>query len=89
VVKYYAAMGRTIAMPDGPVGRTVPAGGGHGTLSYPLLDHLGSTVGMTDSNGVLTGTQSYWPYGTVRTTTGVFSGPLPGQGRAGPMPCGE
>jgi hypothetical protein len=35
VTKYYGALGRMIAM------RKVPPGGGAGTLSYLLADHLG------------------------------------------------
>jgi len=36
--------------------RQVPAGGGQGALYYPLLDHLGSTVGMTDGTGTVLAT---------------------------------
>jgi len=46
--------------------RQVPAGGGAGTLLYPLHDHLGSTVGVTDQAGVLVDSQKYWPYGATR-----------------------
>jgi len=69
VVKYYQAMGRTVAM------RTVGAGGGQGTLSYPLTDHLGSTIAMTDDAGAVTGTRAYWPYVATRSSTGVLAAP--------------
>jgi len=60
--KYYAALGRTIAVRD------VPAGGGAGTLSYLLADHLGSTVEALDAAGnTLPGSEiRYWPYGGTR-----------------------
>lgn len=45
-------MGRTIAM------RMVPSGGGQGTLSWPLLNQLGSTAGTVDVTGAVT-TVSY------------------------------
>lgn len=41
--KYYQGPGRTIAVRD------EPAGGGAGTLSYLLADHLGSTVEALDA----------------------------------------
>ncbi len=42
-----------------------------GTLSYPLADHLGSTVGLLDTNGSLVATSktAYWPYGATRSAT--------------------
>ena len=43
--KYYAALGQTIAVPN------VSAGGGAGTLSYLLADHLDSTVEALDAAG--------------------------------------
>jgi RHS repeat-associated protein len=60
VKKYYSALGRTIAVRD------VPAGGGPGTLSYLLTDHLGSTVGMLDDAGASVSSARYWPYGGTR-----------------------
>jgi RHS repeat-associated protein len=61
--KYYGALGRTIAVRD------VPAGGGAGTLSYLLADHLGSTVEALDTAGnTIAGSEiKYWPYGGTRT----------------------
>src|SRR5581483_2299154 len=38
-----------------------------GCLLYPLHDHLGSTVGVTDQAGQLVASQKYWPYGATRT----------------------
>jgi RHS repeat-associated protein len=63
VVKYYSALGKTIAI------RQVPSGGGAGTLLYPLTDHLGSTVGLlgTSGNLVPNSKTAYWPYGAVRS----------------------
>jgi RHS repeat-associated protein len=58
--KYYAALGRTIAVRD------VPAGGGAGTLAYLLADHLGSTVEALDASGATLTEQKYWPYGGTR-----------------------
>jgi RHS repeat-associated protein len=66
VVKYYSALGKTIAM------RQVPPGGGAGTLLYPLTDHLGSTVGMLGSSGAVVSTQQYWPYGATRSATAAL-----------------
>jgi RHS repeat-associated protein len=59
VTKYYQAHGRTIAMRVG------------GTLSYLLADHLGSTVGLLDTNGnpVANSKTAYWPYGGTRSAT--------------------
>ncbi len=65
VVKYYTAMGKTIAVRSA------------GTLSYLLQDQLGSTVGVMDTSGAVTGTQTYWPYGATRTSTGVLAGTAP------------
>ena len=58
VTKYYYAFGRSVAM------RT-----GSGPLTYFLADHLGSTVGAIDGTGTVT-TQTYWPFGGTRTTSG-------------------
>src|SRR5581483_755635 len=38
-----------------------------GCLLYPLHDHLGSTVGVTDQAGQLVASQKYWPYGATRS----------------------
>ena len=69
--KYYGAMGQTIAV------RQTPAGGGQGTVLYPLHDHLGSTVAMLDQSGNVAGTASYWPYGALRNATGALAGSTP------------
>ncbi|MCB9641855.1 MAG: VCBS repeat-containing protein [Myxococcales bacterium] len=37
---------------------------------YFHADHLGSTVAVTDQQGALIGTQSYYPFGAVRSQTG-------------------
>jgi len=49
-------------------------------VSYPLLDHLGSTSALTDAGGAVTGTRAYWPYGATRTAAGVLGAP-PATGR--------
>ena len=59
--KYYQAFGRTIAMRSSSVAACASA------PCYPLTDHLGSTVGMTDNSGNVLSTQKYWPYGAVRS----------------------
>jgi RHS repeat-associated protein len=65
IVKYYGAGGAK-AM------RKVPSGGGAGTLSWVLSDHLGSASTITDSLGAVVSTQKYWPYGATRSTTGTL-----------------
>jgi RHS repeat-associated protein len=52
--KYYAIAGQTVAMDDGS------------GLKYLLADHLGSTVGVTDSDGELISQQRYLPFGEIR-----------------------
>jgi len=69
VTKYYTAFGRTLALAQ------TPAGGGAATVSYPLLDHLGSTSALTDAGGAVAGTRAYWPYGAARSATGVLAAP--------------
>jgi RHS repeat-associated protein len=61
VTKYYQAFGRSVAM------RAVPSGGGAGTLSYLLTDHLGGTVEILNASGVTQSELKYWPYGGVRS----------------------
>jgi YD repeat-containing protein len=73
VVKYYSAMGKTIAVRQAPD----HSGTSAGTLSYLLADQLGSTVGMMDTSGAVIGTQTYWPYGATRSSTGVLAGTAP------------
>jgi RHS repeat-associated protein len=63
--KYYQAFGRNIAMRSSSVAACA------GTPCYLLADHLGSTVGMTDSSGNVLSTQKYWPYGAVRSGGGA------------------
>jgi len=65
VTKYYTAFGRTLALAQ------TPAGGGAATVSYPLLDHLGSTTAVTSSTGAVVATQAYWPYGAQRSASGI------------------
>jgi len=65
VTKYYTAFGRTLALAQ------TPAGGGAATVSYPLLDHLGSTSALTDGSGAVAGTRAYWPYGAQRSASGL------------------
>ncbi len=60
-MKYYQAMGKTVAV------RQVPPGGGQGTLSFLLQDQLGSTVGTVDAVTGSVTRQQYWPYGTLRS----------------------
>ena len=61
VTKYYSVYGRTIAT------RQIPTGGGSGTLSYLLADHLGTTTGVTNGAGTVLSSQKYWPYGATRS----------------------
>ncbi len=56
--KYYSVAGKTIAMRKGL------------SIVYLLSDHLGSSTTLTGSNGVVTGTLKYWPFGMTRATTG-------------------
>jgi RHS repeat-associated protein len=64
ITKYYAALGRMIAM------REVPPGGGDGELRYLLADHLGGTTVVTDDTGAVLAQRAYWPYGGERTIQG-------------------
>lgn len=41
-----------------------------GTTFYPLTDHLGSLVALTDSAGVVQATFTYAAFGSIRTKTG-------------------
>jgi len=54
--------------------------GGSSVKYYALLDHLGSTLGLTNAAGASVGAASYWPYGAVRAATGVL-GALPATDR--------
>jgi len=58
--KYYAAGGAKVV-------RQVPPGGGAGTLSWLLADHLGTAVGALDGAGAVVAQQRYWPYGATRS----------------------
>ncbi|TAK60244.1 MAG: RHS repeat-associated core domain-containing protein [Dehalococcoidia bacterium] len=62
--KYYVANGQTVAM------RSVPSGGGAGTLFYMLQDHLSSTVKVLDSSFATYAEMKYYPFGTTRSATG-------------------
>lgn len=62
VVKYYQALGNTIAMRKA------------GTLYYMLSDHLSSTSVVTDSGMNIVASQRYWPFGAVRS---VIQGTMP------------
>ncbi len=64
-VKYYAALGKAVAM------RRTPAAGAS-TLYYTLSDHLGSTSVITDTSGAVVASQKYWPYGATRTASGTL-----------------
>jgi len=44
-------------------------------LQYFLIDHLGSTVAITDSNGTLTSQQRYLPFGGTRTNVTAPNSP--------------
>ncbi|TAK63882.1 MAG: hypothetical protein EPO22_06265, partial [Dehalococcoidia bacterium] len=63
VTKYYGALGTTVAV------RQVPAGGGQGSLYYPLHDHLGGLADVLDASGnqVASAKTKYWPYGATRS----------------------
>jgi RHS repeat-associated protein len=50
--------------------RKVPPGGGSGTLSYLLADHLGGTTTVLDASGNVTASRKYWPYGAERSISG-------------------
>ncbi len=62
--------------PSGSVTSTTtyyPAGGAirvNGTVYYILSDHLGSASTTTDSSGIVTGEQRYYPFGETRLITG-------------------
>jgi RHS repeat-associated protein len=64
VRKYFDANGQTVAM------RSVPSGGGTGTLFYMLQDHLSSTVKVLGSSFATYAEMKYWPFGGTRSTTG-------------------
>jgi RHS repeat-associated protein len=42
------------------------------TVSYILQDHLGSTVGTTDSSGAITSAINYFSFGECRVSTGTL-----------------
>lgn len=63
----------------GPTGAPLASGPASGTTSpsaYYLTDANGSTRALTGSDGTITGTYSYTPYGTVTNHTGTASTPL-------------
>jgi RHS repeat-associated protein len=51
----------------------VAAPGAAGTLSYLLSDHLGSTTTVLNNVGTIVSSQTYWPYGGARTTSGALA----------------
>ena len=59
--KYYSIAGMMIAMRD--------ADG----LKFPLTDHLGSIVAITDVNASIMSEQRYLPFGEVREDTGTIA----------------
>ncbi|MPM35315.1 hypothetical protein SDC9_81905 [bioreactor metagenome] len=62
VTQYYSIGGVSVGMRKGE------------TFSYFLTDHLGSVVGTTDEEGVLTSETRYTPFGEVRTDVGEIDG---------------
>jgi RHS repeat-associated protein len=54
----------------GEVVATITADGISTTTTYTHADHLGSTNAVTDSNGDLTKTLDYYPYGSERINSG-------------------
>jgi len=63
VKKYYSIAGMMVAMYDTTTLQ----------LQYLLTDHLGSVVGVTDSDGTLTSQQRYLPFGGMREEIGSIS----------------
>jgi RHS repeat-associated protein len=63
---YYHANGKPIAM------RVLPPGNSTGTLYFLHSDHLGSTSAVTDLSGSVIARQWYYPYGSVRASTGAL-----------------
>jgi hypothetical protein len=43
-----------------------------GTVQFLHVDHLGSPVAATDVYGSVVGTQAFYPFGEVRSGTGIF-----------------
>jgi RHS repeat-associated protein len=63
---YYYAGGKPIAM------RVMPPNDATGTLYYLHSDHLGSTSVTTNASGGVVARQWYYPYGSVRASTGTL-----------------
>ncbi|MGQ0604221.1 MAG: RHS repeat-associated core domain-containing protein [Anaerolineales bacterium] len=63
---YYYAGGKPIAM------REMPANDSTGTLYYLHSDHLGSTSVTTNASGAVVARQWYYPFGSVRGSTGTL-----------------
>ncbi len=68
VRKYYAFAGKPVAMSTVYLSGSMSACAA-GT-SYPLTDHLGSVVGLTNNTGTVIARQQYWPYGATRALSG-------------------
>jgi RHS repeat-associated protein len=47
----------------------------NGAYRQHLHDALGSTIALVDASGAVTDTYTYWPYGTVRSSTGTTENP--------------
>jgi hypothetical protein len=63
---YYYANGKPVAM------RELPPGNATGTLHYLLSDHLGSTSATVNTATGAVTRQWYYPYGSVRESTGTL-----------------
>jgi RHS repeat-associated protein len=62
-----------IFSPDGTLLATVVGASTTASTTYLHPDHLGGTNVTTDSNGAVTQTLDYYPYGSQRIATGSFS----------------
>ena len=62
-----------IFSPDGTLLATVVGASTTASTTYLHSDHLGGTNVTTDSNGAVTQTLDYYPYGSQRIATGSFS----------------
>jgi RHS repeat-associated protein len=47
----------------------------NGAYRQHVHDALGSTIALVDASGAVTDTYTYWPYGTVRSSTGSSENP--------------
>jgi RHS repeat-associated protein len=60
IVKYYSFGGSAVAMRKS------------GTLLFLLSDHLGSSSMVIEQNGAVVATMKYWPFGGMRSSTGLM-----------------